>query len=86
MTNFGLDKRSSFFCSECRRRKKFYKIDSKGHYYTTFLFVSYECAKKAGVFVPRRLFQLSLMFAGKAGAYPSEAPEHLTLADHSSRA
>jgi len=25
------------------------------------------------VFVPGKLFQTSLMFAGKAGAYPSEA-------------
>ncbi len=33
--------------------------------------------KKARVFALDKLFQLSVMYASKAGAYPSEAPTQL---------
>jgi hypothetical protein len=36
--------------------------------------VSYEFLYYAGAFVPGKPFQPSQMFAGKAEAYPSEAP------------
>ncbi len=36
--------------------------------------VIYGFASLAGVFVPSKHFQPSLMFVGKAKAYPSEAP------------
>jgi hypothetical protein len=35
---------------------------------------SYKFLYKAGTFVPGKLFQPSLMNAGKAGTYPNEAP------------
>jgi hypothetical protein len=38
-----------------------------------FTVVNYEFFKWAKAFVPSKPFHLSLMFAGKAGAYPSEA-------------
>jgi hypothetical protein len=46
-----------------------------GPYSQHFIFiVTYEWAQKAKVFVHVRPFQPSLMFASRAGAYPSEAP------------
>jgi hypothetical protein len=39
-----------------------------------FTAVSYDFSKYARVFVPGKPFQPSLMFGGKAGAYPREAP------------
>ncbi len=39
-----------------------------------FTAVSYDFSYQARAFVPGKPFQPSLMFAGKAGAYPSEAP------------
>ncbi len=46
------------------------------------LFLNHDCKKfyfgqmlgKPRLFVPCKLIQLSLMFAGKAGVYPSKAP------------
>jgi hypothetical protein len=39
-----------------------------------FMTVSYDFSILARAFVPGKPFHLSLMFLGKAGAYPSEAP------------
>ncbi len=38
-----------------------------------FTAVNYKRSQNAIAFAPGKLFQLSLMFAGKAGAYPSKA-------------
>jgi hypothetical protein len=56
---------------------------SKGSYYFPFIganvikpftTISYAFSQEARAFVPRKPFQPSLMFGGKAGAYLSEAP------------
>jgi hypothetical protein len=39
-----------------------------------FTVVRYEFSQLSNAFVPDKFFQPGLMFAGKAGAYPSEAP------------
>ncbi len=41
---------------------------------TLFTPVIYRFSLQARVFVPGKTFQPSLMFAGKARAYPSDAP------------
>ncbi len=51
--------------------KRFYIIDTCGQCYKTFYGYDFS---KVRAFVPGKPFQLSLMFVGKAGAYPSEAP------------
>jgi len=38
-------------------------------------FVTCEWAQQARVFVPGKPYQQSLMFVGKAGAFPSETPQ-----------
>ncbi len=52
----------------------FYNIDPTAKFYKTFAVVIYKFLWYAGVFVPGKPFQPSLLFAGKAGAYPSEVP------------
>jgi hypothetical protein len=43
-------------------------------YYKTFLLSQLIYFRNKLLFVPGKPFQPSLMFAGKSGAYPSEAP------------
>jgi hypothetical protein len=57
--------------------KKFKKsrlTPSGGNSIKLFTTVIYGFSKQARVFVPGKPFQPSLMFAGKAGAYPREDP------------
>jgi hypothetical protein len=53
---------------------KKYEIDFWGLYYKTFYNCNLRIFVIARVFVFGKPFQLSLMFAGKAAAYMSEAP------------
>ncbi len=53
-------------------RKKYYNTGA--NVIKLFLSIIYGFLKYARVFVPGKLLQPSLMFAGKAGAYLSEAP------------
>ncbi len=57
-------------------------IPTRGLYYKTFTTVNYGLPYKTRVFVPGKPFQSSLKFAGKAGAYPSEALERLAKDKH----
>jgi hypothetical protein len=50
---------------------------ARGHSYKTFYGRNFPFSLFARVFVPGKPFQPSLMFAGKAGAYWSEAPFQL---------
>jgi hypothetical protein len=50
--------------------KKFNNVGPRGQCYKAF----YSHKLRARVFVPRKLFQGSVVIAGKAGAYSSETP------------
>ncbi len=56
--------------------KMFYYIDTCGHCFNP-LSVIYEFLLYAGVPVPGKPFQPSLVFVDKARTYPSEAPQML---------
>ncbi len=53
--------------------KKFYDIDSRGLYSKTFYGRNLQIFVISKGVCPGKPFQPSLMFASKAGAYPSEA-------------
>ncbi len=55
-------------------RIKCYEYGPRGQCHKTFFVATYKGVKEARVVVPVRPFQPSLIFAGKAGAYPSRAP------------
>jgi hypothetical protein len=55
-------------------KKKFKTLTLRTSVIKLFTAVSYDFSKKVGAFVPAKPFQPSLMFSGKARAYPSEAP------------
>jgi hypothetical protein len=46
-------------------------VNSRGHIYKTFFFITYEWAEYTIVLVPGKPFQPSLMFVGKAKSLPS---------------
>jgi hypothetical protein len=56
--------------------KKFYNIGTCDHYYKYFMSVIYKCSKLARVFVPGRLFHISLMERDARGTL-SHFYEHL---------
>jgi hypothetical protein len=56
------------------KKKRLCDVDTWGKYYKTFLSVIYKFLYQAREFVRGKLFHLSVMFAGEAGAYPSESP------------
>jgi hypothetical protein len=52
----------------------FIKLTTRANVIRLFMAASYAFSKLARAFVPGKPFQLILMFAVKAKAYPSEAP------------
>jgi hypothetical protein len=52
----------------------FSSFELRDQYYKAFFFITYGWFKHASVFVLGKPFQSCLMFVGKAGANPSEAP------------
>jgi hypothetical protein len=47
---------------------------SRAQCYKTFYSCNLQVFVKSSVIVPGRIFELGLMFAGKAGAYPCDVP------------
>jgi hypothetical protein len=61
-------------CDTVSDKSKFYSVDTWAQCYKTFSTVIINFLYLAGFFIHGKVFKPSLMFTGKAGAYPSEAP------------
>ncbi len=67
--------------------KRHLKVDLRGQSYKTFYCCNLQIFVNTRVFVPGKPFHSSVVFAGKAGAYLSEAPcqgQKLTYYENSS--
>ncbi len=74
MKRLGREKHSSLFGFIVNDEEFFVTLTPGANVINNFTAVINEFSLKARAFVPGKLFKPSLMFAGKAGAYLSEAP------------